>query len=443
MNEAAQIILHAAHPLEGAYADLDPVVERCRGARVVLLGEATHGTHEFYETRSEVTRRLITDLGFHAIAAESDWPDSWRVNRYVKGDGEDTTAEEALEGFRRFPQWMWRNSDMLDFVGWLRDFNDSKGTSESKIGFHGIDLYSLNDSMHAVIDYLRGIDPPAARDFSRRYACFDHFDGDVMRYGLLTGTGISKGCEEEAVGALAELRRRRGSYLSLDGHTAEDAYFSAEQNARVVAHAENYYRIMMRGDVSSWNLRDRHMMDTLVALMAHLDRIHGEARIVVWAHNSHVGNADATEMGRRGEFNIGQLAREHFGAKAVSIGFTTFSGTVTAASDWDAPAEHKRVRPALAHSCERLFHETETPRFWLDFSRNQEAAKLLEHPLLQRAIGVVYRPDTERQSHYFMSRVSAQFDAVFHFDETRAVEPLEKSAIWEKGEIDETYPSGL
>jgi erythromycin esterase-like protein len=446
MNEAAQTIRDAALPLEGSAADFNAVIERSAGARVVLLGEASHGTHEFYAARAEITRRLITDLGFHAVAAEADWPDSWRVNQYVKGANGDGAASDALAGFKRFPQWMWRNSDMLDFTGWLRDHNDSRRDVLTRPGFYGLDLYSLNESMRAVLDYLKRVDPVAARSFSHRYSCFDHFGGDTQRYGLFTGTGISKGCEEEVVGALAELRRRRGNYLALDGLAAEDAFFNAEQNALVVAGAENYYRTMLRGDVASWNLRDRHMMDSLLALITHLDKRHGTSRVVVWAHNSHIGNASATQMGRRGEFNIGQLAREHFGSDAVLIGFTTFAGTVTAASEWDAPVERKIVRPALQHSCERLFHDTGIPKFWLDFSKHAEAAELLRHPLLERAIGVIYRPESERQSHYFTASVSGQFDALFHFDETRAVEPLERTGIWEAdgaAEIDETYPSGL
>jgi erythromycin esterase-like protein len=240
-------------------------------------------------------------------------------------------------------------------------FERNIDAGEVEVGFYGLDLYSLNESMKAVLDYLRETDPAVVRTFSYRYACFDHFAGDPKRYGLFTGTGISKSCEDEVVAALADLRRKKGSWLGLDGHRAGEAYFCAEQNATVVADAENYYRTMLRGDVQSWNLRDRHMINTLLAIASRLEALHGRAKIIVWAHNSHIGNASATQMGRRGEFNIGQLAKEHFGAEAVLVGFTTNSGTVTAASDWDAPAERKSVRPALAHSCEKLFHETEIP----------------------------------------------------------------------------------
>jgi len=338
---------------------------------------------------------------------------------------------------------MWRNSDVLDFVGWLREHNESQTSNQSKAGFHGLDLYSLNESIKEVVEYLQKQDPAMAHRFAKRYSCFEHFGGDSRRYGLFTGTGVSKSCEEEVVGALAELRRKKGSYLQLDGEEAEDNFFHAEQNATVVANAENYYRTMLRGDVKSWNLRDRHMMDTLLALMTHINRLHENSRIVVWAHNSHVGNALATQMGRHGEFNIGQLCREHFGDEAVLIGFTTFSGTVTAASEWDGPAEHKAVRPALSRSYEMLMHQSGMGNFLLDFHEHREVAEFLRPMRLERAIGVVYHPETERQSHYFAASLPEQFDAIFHIDETRAVEPLERTVLWEAGEVEETYPSGL
>lgn len=443
MSETIDILRRCASPLSGEKSDYDGLLALCGKAKVVMLGESTHGTHEFHRARVEITRRLISELGFNAVAVEADWPDSWRVNSFVLGLNGDPTASDALGGFKRFPQWMWRNSDILDFTGWLASHNATAGASRA--GFYGLDLYSLNESMKAVLDYLRETDPQTARTFASHYACFDHFGGDARRYGLFTGTGVSKGCEEEAVAALAELRRRRGAWLALDGHDAQEAFFCAERNAAVVADAENYYRNMLRGDVASWNLRDRHMMDTLLSLMRHLETTQGRARIIVWAHNSHIGNARATQMARKGEFNIGQLAREHFGNEAVLIGFTTHHGTVTAASDWDAPAERMAVRPGLPNSLERIFHESEIPAFWLDFTKNPQAAEAFKHPWLERAIGVIYRPATERDSHYFMAGLSGQFDGVFHFDETRAVEPLERTPLWiqDGAEVDETYPSGL
>lgn len=438
-------------PLTGAPGDFDPLLSKAEGKSVVLLGEASHGTHEFYRVRAEITKRLIREQGFNAVAVEADWPDAHRVNRFVRGSGSDLEAVDALSGFLRFPQWMWRNTDVLDFVGWLRNWNDSladherKGmpSARSSAGFYGLDLYSLNASMEAVLAYLRKNDSAASERIAERYACFDHFDGDTRRYGLLAGSGMSGDCQHDVIAALVELHGRKGSLLGRDGVRASDEFFDADQNARVVRDAEEYYRTMFRQGVSSWNLRDRHMMQTLLMLLEHLSQNHGGSKVVVWAHNSHLGNASATSMGARGEFNIGQLVREHFGEKALSVGFTTHHGTVTASSDWDAPAERKRVRPGLEGSYEELFHRTGIPNFWLDCHADPQILSFLRQTRLERAIGVIYRPDTELQSHYFRSSLPDQFDAILHYDETRAVEPLERTVEWTAGEVDETYPSGL
>ena len=455
MKPDAQLLRDSVIPLTGAPEDFDALIERARGKQLVLLGEASHGTHEFYRIRGEITKRLITELGFDAVAVEADWPDAYRIDRFVRGNGEDTEAVDALGGFRRFPQWMWRNTDVLDFVGWLRNRNDCvadrgrKGLSrgEEQAGFYGLDLYSLHASIAAVLDYLGKVDPAAARTVGTRYGCFDRFGGDTQRYGYLAGTGMSENCEREVIAALTELHRRRQEYLRRDGKKASDAFFNADQNARVIRDAEEYYRTMFRSDVSSWNLRDSHMMQTLLLLMRHLGQESGDSgkkpKIVLWAHNSHLGDASATSMGARGEFNIGQLVKEHFGARVLSVGFTTHHGTVTASSDWDAPAERKRVRPALPGSYEQLFHQTGIDRFWLDCHEHPEVTEILRAPRLERAIGVIYRPETERQSHYFKACLPGQFDAVLHYDETRAVEPLERTATWVAGEVEETYPSGL
>lgn len=451
MNSDARLLQGAVKPLTGAPADFDPILKKAEGKDVVLLGEASHGTHEFYRVRAEITKRLIREQGFNAVAVEADWPDAHRINRYVRGSGSDPEAVDALSGFLRFPQWMWRNTDVLDFVGWLRNRNDSladherKGipSTQSSVGFYGLDLYSLNTSMEAVLVYLRKNDPTAAEKIAERYGCFDHFDGDTRRYGLLAGSGMSGDCEHDVIAARVELHGRKKNLLRRDGTEASDDFFDAEQNARVVRDAEEYYRTMFRQDVSSWNLRDRHMMQTLLMLCEHLERNYGRSKIIVWAHNSHLGNASATSMGARGEFNIGQLAREHFGERVFAVGFTTHQGTVTASSDWDAPAERKRVRPGLKGSYEELFHETGIPNFWLDCHATPGISKLLRQSRLERAIGVIYRPETELQSHYFRSSLPDQFDGILHYDETRAVEPLERTVEWESGEVDETYPSGL
>jgi erythromycin esterase-like protein len=446
MVDAVTVVREAARPLAGAAADYDPLMELIGDSRFVLLGEASHGTHEFYRERAQITKRLISEKGFTAVAVEADWPDAYRVNRYVRGRGEDRSSGDALSGFKRFPQWMWRNADVLDFVGWLRAHNGALPAS-SKVGFYGLDLYSLHASMEAVLGYLDKIDPEAAKRARSRYSCFDHFGEDAQSYGYVAGLGLSQSCESEVVNQLVELRRRAAEYASRDGRVAEDEFFFAEQNARLVKNAEEYYRSMFRGRVSSWNLRDRHMVETLHALAAHLERQNGRsAKVAVWAHNSHLGDARATQMGEQGEWNVGQLVREKYGGQSVLVGFSTYAGTVTAAADWDAPAERKRVRPALKDSYEALFHEAGVPRFLLTLRDGNRVATALREPRLERAIGVIYRPETERQSHYFHARLPAQFDCMLHFDETRAVEPLERTARWqsgEAGEAPETYPSGL
>jgi erythromycin esterase-like protein len=337
---------------------------------------------------------------------------------------------------------MWRNADVLDFIGWLRAHNDRRGAV--KCGFYGMDLYSMYASVHAVLKYLQEVDPAAAERAKKRYACFEGFDEDSQSYGYATSSGYKESCEDAVVNELTDLQRNALDYMSRDGRIAADDFFFAEQNARLVKNAEEYYRSMFRGRVSSWNLRDRHMMETLKALANHLERQNGERpRIVVWAHNSHLGNARHTQMGERGEWNVGQLVRETYQGDAVLIGFTTHHGTVSAASDWDGPVERKQVRPALKGSYELLFHEAELPRFWLNLRDDHELHEALFQPRLERAIGVIYLPRTERLSHYFHAWLSAQFDAVIHFDETRAVEPLERTALWHKGEAPETYPSGF
>ena len=411
-------------PLTGSSDDYDPLVARAREVRFALLGEASHGTHEFYRERAELTKRLIAEAGYTAVAAEADWPDAYRVDRYVRGESDDADAEEALGGFRRFPSWMWRNRDVVDFVEWLRDWNDARPEGSAKAGFYGLDLYSLHASVEAVLELLEGVDPRAALRARERYSCFDHFGPDPQVYAYEAGLGGAPSCEQQAVEQLVELLRRRPE---------SEEFFDAAQNARVVTNAERYYRTSFRGGRTSWNLRDAHMVETLEALVAHLERTQGETKVAVWAHNSHLGDARATEMGRRGELNVGQLVRERHAGAALLVGFTTYTGTVTAASDWGAPAQRRRVRPGLPDSWEFLFHEAGVPAFLLDPSQTEPVR-------LERAIGVIYRPETERWSHYFEAELAAQFDAVIHFDETHALEPLELTSEWQDGELPETYP---
>ena len=433
----------AARPLTGAVADYDPLLRLVGEGRYVLLGEATHGTHDFYRERAQITKRLILEKGFTAVAVEADWPDAYRINRYVRGVGADADAVEALADFKRFPAWMWRNADVLDFIGWLRAHNDSRPRDEEKTGFYGLDLYSLHASIEAVVGYLDKVDPEGATRARYRYGCFDHFGEDPQAYGYAASFGLSQSCEEEVVSQLIDLRRRAGEYAQRDGRVASDEQFYAEQNARLIKDAEQYYRSMFAGRAQSWNLRDRHMVDTLDALVTYLSRTRPGAKVAVWAHNSHLGDARATQMGQTGELNVGQLARERYGRETVLIGFTTYDGTVTAASRWGGPAERKQVRPALSKSYEALFHAAGHSRFFLDLREGFDAAEIARSDWLERAIGVIYLPETERASHYFTASLPEQFDAVLHFDRTRAVEPLERSASWQKGELPETFPSAV
>jgi erythromycin esterase-like protein len=427
--------------LRSSPTDYDPILDRARTKDFVLIGEASHGTHEFHRMRAEITRRLITELDYSAVLVEADWPDADRVNRYVRGIGDDRDAIEALGSFERFPQWMWRNADVLDFVGWLRQHNDSLPRAD-RVGFHGMDLYSLHGSIGAVLAFLDDVDPEAARRARYRYGCFEHFGEDPQAYGYAASFNLEHSCEEEAISQLVELRRSAARYARNDGQMVEDEVFFAEQNARLVSSAERYYRSMFSGRGSSWNLRDTHMADTIDELRAHLRRQGRSGKLAVWAHNSHLGDCRATEMARRGELNVGQLMRERHGGRVLSVGFTTHAGTVTAASDWDAPAERKRVRPALPESYELLFHDLGVGNFLLDCTA-PEARAALAKPRLERAIGVIYRPETERVSHYFKCALADQFDFVLHIDETRAVEPLERESIARDDEPPETYPTGF
>ena len=439
MTDPAVDAVRAAAITVGADTGLTAVLDRIGDARLVLIGEATHGTHEFYRTRAHLTQGLITSRGFNVVAVEADWPDAFRANRWVRGNGPDTSAADALADFIRFPRWMWRNRDVVRFLDWLREHNLHKAPRE-QVGFYGLDLYSLHRSIDAVLSYLRTVDPVAAARARQRYACFDVFGQDTQAYGYATAFGLERSCEQAVVSQLVELQRRAADYASRDGRVAADDYFAAEQNARVITDAEAYYRAMFSGAATSWNLRDRHMMSTLEALLDHITRMNGVARAVVWAHNSHLGDARATQMGAQGELNVGQLARERFGSAVCSVGFTTHAGSVTAALNWDDPADLMAVRPSLAGSYERLFHDTGLPSFALDL--RGPVGHTLAVPRLERAIGVVYRADTERQSHYFTASLARQFDLVIHYDDTRAVEPLERRS---RHEIDlpETWPTGV
>lgn len=431
-------IASRAQPLTGDSTDYDSLLDDIGAARFVLIGEATHGSDEFYRERAVITRKLIEERGFHAVAVEADWPDAFRINRYVRGNSDDQTPDEALGDFQRFPQWMWRNAVVSEFIEWLREYNHAQRSAAHQVGFYGLDLYSLSASIEAVIEYLDKVDPEAADRARERYSCFDHFADDAQSYGFAASFGSAESCEDEVVAQLLELQRKAADLAMQDGQSAEDEFFSAQQNARLARNAEEYYRSMFRGRVSSWNLRDTHMADTLDALVDYLESRNGvPPKVVVWAHNSHLGDARATQMGNAGELNLGQLTRERHGDEAYLIGQTTHHGTVTAASDWDEPPERKQVRPGLEASYEALFHEIEHAAFLLLL---RDSGSLLPSSRLERAIGVIYRPETERSSHYFEARLADQFDAVIHQDATTALQPLEPAELQDRGEAPETYP---
>ncbi|UVW27375.1 erythromycin esterase family protein [Massilia sp. H6] len=431
----------AAHRLHGAAGDYDPLLDLVGDARFVLLGEATHGSAEFYDERASITRRLIDEKDFTAVAVEADWPDARRVDRYVRGEGHDPHALAALSGFERFPAWMWRNSSVLGFIEWLRRRNEAN--PDAKAGFYGLDLYSLFTSIQEVLRYLERVDPAGARQARRRYACFDHAGPASQQVGLAAAAGKSEFCRQAVAATLHQLEQRRPDYVPAADTAAEDAFFDALQNAQLVKNAEEYYRTMARGRILSWNVRDSHMADTLDALARHLSRAGRPAKIVVWAHNSHIGDARATEIGRQGEWNLGQLARTSWDGDACLVGFTTYEGRVTAASEWDGPALHKQVRPGMTGSYEQLLHSVGLERFLLLLREPGAAREVLMHERLERAIGVLYLPRSERRSHYFMAQLPCQFDALIHIDRTAAVMPLDATSGWHGDEPPETYPDGL
>jgi protein-L-isoaspartate(D-aspartate) O-methyltransferase len=417
----AALIHEVAVPIERIEGcDLGSLVERVGDARVVLIGEATHGTSEFYRMRAEITKELIRTRGFDAVAIEGDWPDAARVNRWVQplGDG----APPPWDAFARFPFWMWRNRETLEFTSWLRAHNERVRTSARPVGFYGLDLYSMFTSIHAVLAYLDRIDPDVARIARQRYSCLTPWEADPQSYGRAAITGRYRICEKEAVAMLRDLLARRLDYAARDG----EHFFDAVRNAALVANAERYYRAMYYGANESWNLRDSHMFETLEALL----EFRGPgSKAVVWEHNSHVGDARATEMGVRGQLNVGRLCRERFGGAAFLIGFGTDHGTVAAASDWEAPMEVKHVRSAHPESYERLCHLSDRRAFFLHLREpdRPDVRGELTDPRLERAIGVVYRPDTELQSHYFHASLPHQFDEYVWFDETRAVQPVTRT----------------
>lgn len=412
-----------------ATVDLAPLLQRVGDARIVLLGESTHGSAEFYRMRDRISRELIKHRSFSFVAIEADWPDAARIDHHVRDLRRPAPEWTA---FARFPTWMWRNQEMRTFVDWLHSHNRH---AEQAVAFHGLDLYSLYASIRSVLSYLDQVDAQTARIARQRYGCLTPWQADPAAYGSAALTEQYRTCEREVVANLTDLLGKQPLYVERDG----ERYFDALQNARLIASAERYYRVMYYGSRAAWNLRDHHMFDTLKSLLS----FHGPgSKGIVWAHNSHVGDSSATEMSLRGEFNIGHLCRREFGPAVYTIGFGTNSGTVAAASNWDEPMETMTVQPGMAGSYERLFHETNVARFLLPLTDPSAAdiAEGLSVPRLERAIGVVYRPQTERQSHYFDAVLSRQFDEYIWFDRTQAVTPLSTEEV--EG-LPETYPFGL
>jgi len=419
-----------ATPLQRTPEDFDRLIDRIGDARIVMLGEASHGTAEFYAIRAQITQRLILEKGFNMVAIEGDWPDAARVNRFVTGEGEGTLLD-SLSGFKRFPTWMWRNTVILDFVAWLREHNAQ--TPERMTHFYGLDVYSLHSSIAEVLRFLSEVDPEASAKARERYACFEPFQ-DTQTYAL-SAHYLAESCEDQVVENLLELQRRRGDY---EKRSSPEAVLDAELNALAALNAERYYRQMVYGGAVTWNLRDHHMVDVLNRLLKHMGP---DSKAILWEHNSHIGDFRATYEGRSGHVNVGQLVREQFGDRAYAVGTGTYQGTVTAAQEWDGPHLYMRVPPARDHSYEAIFHEAGMDRFFLD----------LDAPLLgrggewlfatreERAIGVVYHPERERWGNYVPSRLANRYDSYLFFDETFAVEPLDP--IEPPGL--EAYPEGL
>jgi erythromycin esterase-like protein len=435
VDALAEGVRRVARPLATS-DDLDPLIERIGDASYVLLGEASHGTAEFYTWRTEISRRLVLEKGFTFIAVEGDWPDCYRVNRYVRGFPESgESAEAVLHAFERWPTWMWGNREVVDLVSWLRRHNDREHP-ERRVGFYGLDVYSLWDSMRAVVDYLERVDPELAHGARRAYSCFDPYYDDAQDYARATAL-VPTSCEAEAVAVLRELRGRAPEYRE-DGR---EAYFNAEQNALVARNAELYYRTMVRGGPSSWNVRDTHMVETLERLMKHHEP---HAKAIVWEHNTHVGDARYTDMARHGMVNVGQLVRDRHDDEGVMIvGFGTHRGTVIAADEWGEPMERMRVPPAREGSWEDACHRADSEDKLFLFNDDPDGGVPgLEAPLDHRAIGVVYAPGNERWGNYVPTVVPRRYDTFLYIDESHGVDPLHMP-VRVDGEVPETFPSGV
>ena len=407
-------------------ANLDGLLNRIGDSRLVLLGETTHGTAEFYDMRARITRELIEKKGFTIIAVEADWPDASNINHFINGSVHEGYHKPHItkKPFSDFPSWMWRNHSVVTFTQWLKSYNQRIKTAENVVSFYGLDFYNIFSSMEAVLDYLYEIDPYMADSTFWRYTCLMPWAYDPSLYSHLVQSGKHQGCENEAHTVLQALRNKQVLYKRIDA----ERYFNAEQNARLIRNAEHFYRTKYYINNNSWNQRDQNMFETLQAILNH----HGQtSKAVVWAHNSHIGDARATDMSARGDFNLGQRVRETFGDSAYLIGFGTDHGTVAAASEWGEPMKVMQVRPSHKDSYERLFHDVKTDNFLLPLRKPIQdiTRKKLLADRLERAIGTTYDPEDELEKHYFYASLPRQFDEYIWFDETRAVKPLSRETI--------------
>lgn len=453
----SDLIADSAQVIHGKASDYDQLLRQIGDARFVLIGEASHGTHEFYAERARITQRLIEEKGFNAIAIEADWPVADRVNRYVRrsqlnSETElDQCAADALEALEMFPSWLWANVDVALFVEWLRQHNDEVEENEdensrhqAKVGFYGLDTYRLFRSMDLALNYLDEVDQESAELARKRYACFDQFHRDSQRYGYTIGLDLSHEQEKEIQQRLKNFLVARSLHTPNHQQVRPETAFHFAQKSTTSADADQYCRSIFRGDQSTWNLRDSNMAHRLSALADQLSKCHGKpAKIVVWAHNSHAGDARATEIGRLGELSLGQLMRERYSEHCFLIGMTSHHGSVTASSDWGSPAEYKYLRPSLEESYEEAMHLTSIPSFVLPLKSNDALNYAMSKSRLARNIGVSYRPSTERQSHYTYVNLAQQFDAIIHIDKSRAVKPLDEFNIFVNSETPISYPIGV
>lgn len=442
----AAIKKHAI-PMKGQMTDYDDIISAAKDKIFVMIGCTTHGTKEFYRTRAEITGRLIQDMHFDALAIESDWQGALRINNFTQSLINES-AEDALSGFNQFPTWLWRNNEIINFIEWLRIYNTTyrkpEKDNDAPVNTYGIDIYGMKATLNALLNYLNQVDSVAAKRARRRFKCLENFINPLTSEGPLPEFDLNDSCAHDAAMQLFELRRKADEYIKKEYPDAENAYFHAKQNANILCHAEEYYRSIMHGDPDSWNIRNRHMFETLEDLAHHLGtRLGRPPRIAVWAHNAHIGNARATEMNKRGELNVGQLIEDKYKDKSLLIGITGSCGTVLAADNWDEPGRVKKMNRPLPGSYEELFYGLKNRGFVLDLRDNNAAVAGLVVPRLQRSIGVIYKPETERYSHYLEVCLPEQFNFLLHFDETTAIKPLDTQTRKHYAEYGETYPSGL